>query len=68
METYIVVAFNDTDFYVVSVCDNQMIAQNYANLEHRERRGAFGVIIYKKIMNAPHTMRDEVVFKIEPKK
>lgn len=67
METYIVVAFNSTDFYVVSVCDNQMIAQSYATMEYKERRGTFGMIIYKKIMNAPHTVRDEVVYKIESK-
>ena len=44
-----------------------MIAQSYATMEYKERRGTFGMIIYKKIMNAPHTVRDEVVYKIESK-
>ena len=67
METYIVVAFNTTEFYVVSVCDNPIIAQNYAKLAYKERRASVDVIVYKKIMNAPQTMNDEVVFKIKQK-
>ncbi len=67
METYIVMAhrwgsFNDHS-YLVAVCDNQFIAQKYADTETGARGGKYACFVYKKIMNAPFTDVDTLVYK-----
>lgn len=64
MNVYIVVAFNENNFYPISVCDNLAIAKNYANLEFKERAKSHKIFVYKKTMNAPQLLEDEVVYKL----
>ena len=37
MEIFIVIAFNKADFYHVGVCDNLVLAKQYAQREFKER-------------------------------
>jgi len=64
MNVYIVVAFNENNFYPISVCDNLAIAKNYANLEFKERAKSHKIFVYKKTMNAPQLLEDEIVYKL----
>ena len=67
METYVVIAYRwgDTEnhSYLVAVCDNQFIAQRYADNETGARAGKYACFVYKKIMNAPFTDVDTLVYK-----
>jgi len=62
MNVFIVIAFNESGFYPVSVSSNLEIAKNYALYEYKERGGVWNIRIYKKLMDAPHTIKDEIVF------
>lgn len=67
METYVVIAYRwgntENHSYLVAVCDNEFIAKRYADMEAASRAGKYGVWVYKKIMNAPITETDVVVYK-----
>jgi len=66
METYVVLAYLSGDInqhsYLVAVCDSQFIAQRYADNETKARAGKYGCKVYKKIMNAPITEVDSLVY------
>ena len=66
METYIVIAYRwgnvENHSYLVAVCDSQFIAQRYADNETAARAGKYGCRVYKKIMNAPITENDVIVY------
>ena len=66
METYVVIAYRwgnvENHSYLVAVCDSQFIAQKYADNEARARAGKYGILVYKKIMNAPITEVDSLVY------
>jgi len=66
METYVVLAYQWSDInnhsYLVAVCDSQFIAQRYADNETKARAGKYGCRVYKKIMNAPFTELDTLVY------
>jgi len=47
---------------LVAVCDSQFIAQRYADNETKARAGKYGCRVYKKIMNAPFTELDTLVY------
>ena len=64
METFVVIAFNKDNFYPVAVADNLAIAINYANMEYKERAKSHSIYVYKKIMNAPQTLEDKIVYKL----
>lgn len=64
MEVYIVIAFNQNDFYPVGVCDNFVLAKQYAQREYKERAKSHRVYVYKKTMNAPQLLEDQIVFKL----
>ena len=72
METYVVIAYRwgDTNqhSYLVAVCDSQFIAQRYADNETTARAGKYGCMVYKKIMNAPFTDNDVMVYKTKSQK
>lgn len=68
MNVYVVMAFNETGFYVVSVSTNFEIAKNYAEYEFKQRAGAWNIRIYKKILDAPQTIEDEIVYTKEKTK
>lgn len=67
METYVVIAYRWGDInqhsYLVAVCDSEFIAKRYADNEAASRAGKYGVWVYKKLMNAPITQNDVVVYK-----
>ena len=67
METYVIIAYRWGDInnhsYLVAVCDSQFIAQRYADNETASRGGKYGCRVYKKIMNAPITEEDILVYK-----
>ena len=52
MKIYIVIAFNKVDFYPVGVCDNLILAKQYAQREYKERAKSHRVTVYEKTMNA----------------
>jgi hypothetical protein len=62
MEVYVVTAFNPQGFYVVAIADNLILARTYADAEWKERKGAYNMRVYRKIMNASHTIKDEIVY------
>jgi hypothetical protein len=64
MEIFIVIAFNKADFYPVGVCDNLVLAKQYAQREYKERAKSHRVYVYKKMMNAPQMMEDKIVYKL----
>ena len=64
MEVFIVMAFNQADFYPVGVCDNIIIAKQYAQREYKERAKSHRINIYEKTMNAPQMMEDKIVYKL----
>ena len=67
METCVVLAYRwgDTEnhSYLVAVCDSQFIAQRYADNETASRAGKYACFVYKKLMNAPFTDTDVLVYK-----
>jgi len=67
METFVVLAYELGDLnskcYLVAVCDSQFIAQRYADNEAGSTRGRFRCMVYKKLMNAPISDLDELVYK-----
>ena len=71
MDIYIVIAHKWGDCnnhsYPVTVSDNEQLARRYADLEHKERDGTYGVWVYKKTMNAQHLITDKVVYKTKAK-
>lgn len=66
METFVVIAYlngDDTQHsYVVSVCDSLFISVRYADTETASRKGTYRCRVYKKIMNAPNTELDALVY------
>lgn len=64
MKIYIVIAFNKVDFYPVGVCDNLILAKQYAQREYKERAKSHRVTVYEKTMNAPQLMEDKIVFSL----
>jgi hypothetical protein len=66
METYVVIAYLwgniENHSYLVAVCDSQFIAQRYADNETAARAGKYGCRVYKKLMNAPITENDVIVY------
>lgn len=72
METYVIIAYRwgDTEnhSYLVAVCDSLFIAQRYADNETRARGGKYGCRVYKKIMNAPITEEDIMVYQTKSQK
>jgi hypothetical protein len=62
MEVFVVTAFNKDGFYVVSVADNLILAKTYADAEWKERKGNYNMRVYRKVMNASHTIKDEIVY------
>jgi hypothetical protein len=62
MEVFVVTAFNKDGFYVVSVADNLILARTYADAEWKERKGNYNMRVYRKVMNASHTIKDEIVY------
>ena len=62
MEVFVVTAFNKDGFYVVSVADNLILARAYADAEWKERKGNYNMRVYRKVMNASHTIKDEIVY------
>ena len=66
METYVVLAYQWGDInqhsYLVAVCDSQFIAQRYADNETAARGGKYGCRVYKKLMNAPISETDVLVY------
>jgi hypothetical protein len=72
METYVILAYRFGDLnnhcYLVGVCDSQFIAQRYADNETSSRRGEYGCRVYKKLMNAPVTENDVLVYQTNSKK
>jgi len=64
MKIYIVIAFNQKDFYPVGVCDNLILAKQYAEREYKERAKSHRVYVYEKTMNAPQMLEDKIVYKL----
>jgi len=66
MEVFVVIAYRwgnvENHSYLVAVCDSQFIAQRYADNETASRGGKYGCKVYKKIMNAPFTELDTLVY------
>lgn len=66
METFIILAYEDGDLngrcYLVAVCDSLFIAQRYADNESASTRKKFGCRVYQKLMNAPITDLDKLVY------
>jgi hypothetical protein len=61
-DVYIVIAFNKENFYPVGVCDNLVLAKQYADREYKERAKSHRIHVYKKTMNAPQLMEDAIVY------
>lgn len=64
MEVFVVMAFNKDNFYPVAICDNLILAKNYAQMEYKERAKSHKIRVFKKLMNAPHTIQDAIVYEI----
>ena len=66
METFVVLAYESNDLnskcYLVAVCDSQFIAQRYADNESASTRRKFVCRVYKKLMNAPISDLDALVY------
>lgn len=71
MDVFIVIAHKWGDpnnhSYPVTACDNQRIAESYADVEFKERNGTYGIWVYKKTMNGGHLITDSVVYKTKSK-
>lgn len=64
MEVYLVIAFNKENFYPVGICDNLMLAKQYAQREYKERAKSHRIRVFKKMMNAPQMMEDKIVYEL----
>ena len=64
MDVYVVIAFNKENFYPVAICDNIILAKNYAQMEYKERAKSHRIRVFKKTMNAPQLMEDKIVFEM----
>ena len=64
MDVYVVIAFNKENFYPVAICDNLILAKQYAQREYKERFKSHRIRVFKKTMNAPQLMEDAIVFEI----
>ena len=64
MDVFVVIAFNKENFYPVAICDNIILAKNYAQMEYKERAKSHRIRVYKKTMNAPHLLQDAIVYEI----
>ena len=66
METFVILAYEGGDLngscYLVAVCDSQFIAQRYADSEAAATRRKFVCRVYKKLMNAPISDLDTLVY------
>ena len=66
METFVVLAYEGGDLngrcYLVAVCDSLFIAQRYADNESAATRRKFGCKVYQKLMNAPISELDTLVY------
>jgi hypothetical protein len=66
METFVILAYESGDLngrcYLVAVCDSQFIAQRYADSEAASTRKKFGCRVYRKLMNAPISELDTLVY------
>jgi hypothetical protein len=64
METYVVISYhrkNEIPAYIVAICDNQLIAQRYADMEARDMKD-FQIEIHKRIMNARFDTLETIVY------
>jgi hypothetical protein len=64
MDVFLVIAFNADNFYPVAICDNIILAKNYAQMEYKERAKSHRIRVFKKTMNAPQLMEDKIVFEL----
>ena len=64
MDVFVVIAFNKENFYPVAICDNIILAKNYAQMEYKERAKSHRIRVYKKTMNAPQLLQDAIVYEI----
>jgi len=64
MEVFVVIAFNQNNFYPVAICDNLIIAKQYAQREYKERAKSHRIRVFKKTMNAPQLLEDKIVYEI----
>lgn len=64
MEVYLVIAFNKENFYPVGICDNLVLAKQYAQREYKERAKSHRIRVFKKMMNAPQMMEDKIVYEL----
>jgi hypothetical protein len=65
MEIYVVISYhrkNEIPAYIVAVCDNQLIAQRYADMEARDMKD-FQIEIHKRVINARFDIPDPVVYR-----
>ena len=71
METFVVIAYEGVDLfsktYLVAVCDSQFIAQRYADNEASSTSGKYGCRVYRKLMNAPISDLDTLVYQTRTK-
>jgi hypothetical protein len=64
METYVVISYhrtNEKPAYLVAVCDNQFIAQRYADMEARDMKD-YQIEIHKRIINARFDIPTTLVY------
>jgi len=64
MEVFLVIAFNKENFYPVGICDNLILAKQYAQREYKERAKSHRIRVFKKMMNAPQMMEDKIVYEL----
>jgi hypothetical protein len=65
MEIYVVISYhrkNEIPAYIVAVCDNQLIAQKYADMEARDMKD-FQLEVHKRVINARFDIPDPVVYR-----
>jgi hypothetical protein len=48
----------------VGVCDNLVLAKQYAQREYKERAKSHRIRVFKKTMNAPQLLEDKIVYEI----
>jgi len=64
MDVFLVIAFNQDNFYPVAICDNIILAKQYAQREYKERAKSHRIRVFKKTMNAPQLMEDSIAYEI----
>lgn len=65
METYVVISYhrtNEKPAYIVAVCDNQLIAQKYADMEARDMTD-YQIEVHKRVLNARFDIPNPVVYR-----